>query len=271
MDEPQTPAKVNLEAGLQISLLGRFTIQQGDEIFGSERFRLRKACNMIKLLALVPRHRLQRDQILEWLWPDHTPEASNNSLYQALRCARQVLDHLTPPGTIRIEVDLLCLYSNPPLRVDVEAFVATAEQARQSQDVTLYQSALTLYTGELLPENRYDEWTISRREALEQIYLNLLMSLARLYQTQGDHQSAIPVYQCLIAADPMQEEAHVSLMYSFALSGHRSHALRQYQLLQDILAKNLAIEPDPETKRLHQLILAGQYELLKSSFKAFQV
>jgi len=260
MIELQKPVKNRLEGGLRISLLGGFFIHQGENTLGPDCFRLRKACDLVKLLALAPRHRLQRDQILEWLWPDHSPEASANSLHQALHFARLVLDALQPPGHIHFEIDIVHFFSDPGLWVDVEAFEAAAIQASESLDTTLYQAALDLYNGELLPENRYDEWVLLRRENLQQTYLDLLLGQAKLYESKGEYKAAISAFQRIISVDPLLEEAHAGLIYGFALSGQRSQALRQYQLLKDILQKNYHAEPDPETTRMHKLILEGKYQ-----------
>ncbi len=262
----QAQVKINAEEGLHIFMLGGFRLQQTGETIGPEHFHLRKACDLVKILALAPRHRLARDQILEWLWPDQNPKASANSLYQALHYARQSLDALQPPGLIHFEIDILHFFSNSGLWLDVEAFEAAAIQANESQDTTLYQTALELYNGELLPENRYDEWAFSRREVLQQTYLNLLLSLGRLHETRGEYKTAIPVYQRLNRVDPLLEEAYAGLMRSFALSGQRSLALRQYQLLKDLLQKNYQAEPDPEITRVQKLILEGKYQELNSKF-----
>jgi hypothetical protein len=48
----------NVPANTQkISLLGGFRLQQGDKLVGTEQFRLRKACSLIKILALASGHR----------------------------------------------------------------------------------------------------------------------------------------------------------------------------------------------------------------------
>jgi DNA-binding SARP family transcriptional activator len=247
------------DEGLQITLLGGFRIHQGDELFGPENFRLHKACALFELLLLAPRHRLLRDQILEWLWPNHTPESSTNSLYQALHAARQFIEKLKPPIHILFEDNFLSLQTEAPIRIDIEAFETAAEKAFQNQAISLHETAVSLYSGELLPENRYDEWADRRREELQQTYLDLLLNLAHLYQAQGDYKAAISAQRQILAVDPLIEEAHSGLMVSFALSGRRSQALRQYQILQDILQKNYQAEPGPETIRLYRLILEGKY------------
>jgi DNA-binding SARP family transcriptional activator len=143
--------------------------------------------------------------------------------------------------------------------VDLEAFEATAAQACKSQDITLYRAALKLYAGELLPEDRYAEWAIQKRETLKQTFLKLLLDLAHLQEAHGENQPAIESYQKLIAIDQLAEEAHIVLMRNYALSGQRSQALRQFQVLQEILYKELEAEPDSDSHRLHRQILEGKY------------
>jgi two-component SAPR family response regulator len=60
--------------------------------------------------------------------------------------------------------------------VDVEAFEETAAGARRSKDPLAYKAAIELYTGELLPEDRYEVWAHGRREELRRLHLALLVS-----------------------------------------------------------------------------------------------
>jgi DNA-binding SARP family transcriptional activator len=255
-------AKVKAQAGVQIFLLDGFSIRHGEEFFGPDCFRLRKSQDLIKILALSPKHHLQRDQLLEWLWPSGDVETSANSLYQALYAARKVLKSLQPFLDIRFDGDFLSMVADPPLWVDVEAFEAATEQARKNQDIPHYLAAVSLYSGDLLPENRYEEWTLVKREDLLQTYLNLLQALAHLQEAQEDYQAAIVTYQRLVAHDPLMEEAHAGLMRNFALTGRRSQALHQYLFLKDLLHTKLGIVPDSETQKLYQSILAGNYQLI---------
>jgi DNA-binding SARP family transcriptional activator len=76
---------------MRIHLLGGFCILIDGETIPLDRFRLRKARNLVKLLALAPSHRLHREQLMEQLWPDNIPELAANNLNQALFAARRAL------------------------------------------------------------------------------------------------------------------------------------------------------------------------------------
>ena len=66
---------------IQISLLGGFSVTiDGEPV--PDRWRLRKAKTLVKLLALAPSHRLHRDLVVDRLWPDMEPQLAANNLYQ---------------------------------------------------------------------------------------------------------------------------------------------------------------------------------------------
>ena len=59
----------------------------------------------------------------------------------------------------------------------------------------------------------------------------------------------------LLALDPLQEAVHRALMRLYVQLGRRDTALRQYQECIEILHRELAVEPESETKELYQEIL----------------
>jgi DNA-binding SARP family transcriptional activator len=113
--------------------------------------------------------------------------------------------------------------------IDADAFERAAAEARSLNGVDAYRSARALYRGEVLPEDRYEQWPIGRRDALHRDYLGLLTDLASLYESQGAEALAIDILQQLVTADAGREEAHRSLMRLYAATGTRQQALRQYQ------------------------------------------
>ncbi len=129
--------------------------------------------------------------------------------------------------------------------MDVEKFELEAAKLNDRSDPADYATVLAFYPGDLLPKDLYEEWTIPQREALRRVYHNLLLNLARLYETQLDYPAQMRILQQIIAADPSNEEAHAGLVHLFALSGQRQKALRQYQLLREVLQTELGAEPSP--------------------------
>jgi predicted ATPase/DNA-binding SARP family transcriptional activator len=237
---------------LRISLLGSFSAAAGGHAVSEGAWRLRKAKSLVKLLALAPEHRLHRDQAIELLWPDRDAAAAANNLHQALYVARRALG----ASAIELRDDTLVLGEAV---VDVEEFERAAASARGSGDRALCAGAVELYGGELLPEDRYEDWTTARRESLRETCIALLLELSALEREAGDSAAAVRWVQRALVEDPLHEEAHRQLMTAFALSGRRQQALAQYQRLRQALRREFEDVPDAETRLLYQSILSGSF------------
>ena len=120
-----------------------------------------------------------------------------------------------------------------------------------------YEAAADLYRDGLLPEDRYEEWTIPRRDELRAHFVALLQEQAAVLEARGDVEGAVGAAARLVAEDPLDESGHILLIRLNALAGRRSEALRRYEQLRDTLAAELGTEPSPEVQRLYEEIRTG--------------
>ena len=245
---------------MRVRMLGGFSVSVGPRTLEEGAWRLRKAANLVKILALSPRHRIHREQVMDMLWPDLGTQAASNNLRGVIHTARRILEP-DPSAAYRyltLQDDQVALCPEDQLWVDVVAFEEAAAAARRSQDPAAYRMALELYAGELLPEDRYEEWVEKLRMRLQEANLSLLFGLARLYEEHADYDSAIETLRTVVAEEPTREEAHVGLMRLYALSGSRAEALAQYGQLDEVLIKELGTEPAASSRALRDEIAAGR-------------
>ncbi|HYQ83982.1 MAG TPA: BTAD domain-containing putative transcriptional regulator, partial [Rubrobacter sp.] len=188
----------------------------------------------------------------------------SNNLRQTLHAARRVLG-TEGSGHLVSEDGSLVLCPETELWVDAEVFEEAALAAGRSRKPAAYRMAIDLYAGELLPEDRYEEWAEDRRAALRRVYLALLTELAGLYEEQGEYDAAADTLRDVVAEDPTDEEAHASLMRLYTISDRRGEALAQYERLRDVLSQHLDTEPAEETRRLREDIAAGRFLLVRST------
>jgi DNA-binding SARP family transcriptional activator len=235
-------------AGLAIQLLGAFSVWVAGDQVPDGTWRLRRAKSLIKLLALAPERRLHREQAVEQLWPGEAP--AGNSLHQVLYTARRALG---PDAGERLVLrdDVVALVGDD-VWVDVDAFERAGAEARTRRTNDSYRTALDLYGGELLPEDRYEDWTAARRESLRETYLALFVESAELQAGAGDVPGAIATLQRAVVADPLHEVANRALMRLFANDGRRQQALAQYAQLREALRRELEADPDPESRGLYR-------------------
>jgi predicted ATPase/DNA-binding SARP family transcriptional activator/DNA-binding CsgD family transcriptional regulator len=252
---------------IRIRLLGGFRVSVGPQNIEGEAWRLRKSASLIKLLALARQHRMSRKQAMEYLWPESDGTTASNKLRQTLHAARRALG-TEGSGHLVSEDGSLVLCPEAELWVDTEVFEEAALAARRSREPAAYRMAIDLYAGELLPEDRFEDWAEDERADLRRVYLELLTELARLYEERGEYDPAAEVLQRVVAEEPTNEEAHTSLMRLYTISDRRGDALAQYERLEELLWKQLDAEPAAETRRLREDITAGRVQPVRPTVSA---
>ncbi|MBA3950412.1 MAG: AAA family ATPase [Rubrobacter sp.] len=244
-------------------MLGGFRVSVGFRVVEATSWRIRKAATLVKLLALAPGHRLHRERVTNLLWPDLGTKSATNNLHRVLHFARALLESTPADAAFRhlaLQGDTLALCPDGLLWVDVEAFEEAAATARRSREPMAYRAAIELYEGELLPEDRYEEWTEEKREALRRLYLALLVELAGLHKEREEYEPAVEALRRVVSEEPTAEEAHVGLMRVYAISGQHHEAVLQYGQLRDALSRKLDTEPAGASRRLYEEIRSGRFQ-----------
>jgi DNA-binding SARP family transcriptional activator len=235
-----------MAAGLRLWLLGEFRAEVGGQPVPEQRWHRRKARSLVKLLALAPRHRLHREQLMDILWPGLQPDAAGANLRKAVHFARQAIgaDALrSRDGGVWLEPD--------GLWVDADAFQA----AIAAGDAV---GALGLFRGDLLPDDRFEPWAEERRELFRIQLLRLALRLAAELEQAEELGRASPVLERVIELDALNEEAHLRLARVQAKAGHRHLALRTCLQIQERLRQELGERPSAEARRLRDDIVAGR-------------
>jgi DNA-binding SARP family transcriptional activator len=239
--------------------LGAFRVTCGERVVPDDAWRRRKPAGLLKLLAMAPGHRMHREQLMDLLWPELDPAAAGANLRKAAHHARAALDDAAAGGGEMIVTagEVLAIDAND-LVVDTEQFRALLTTARRATELDAYRQAIDAYRGELLPDDRYDEWAVSARRELHLEFLAGLTEMAALLEARGEVEAAIATVRRLVAEEPTDEEGHAGLMRLYALAGRRADALRQYEHLCRTLDEELGTEPGPAAQRLYEEIRARQ-------------
>jgi DNA-binding SARP family transcriptional activator len=266
---------------LEVTTLGRFEVRRNNIPLSGGYWSRRKVNDLFKLLLSAEQHRLHREQIQDILWPDSTSEQAANSFGKTLYLLRRALepDLVAGKGSasiyVLLERDTLMLIPES-MGIDADFFESSVQplQAKMrsrspherevesdQQLLNEFDHILSLYKGDYLPDDLYEDWAQRRRDRLRRLYSWLLENAARLalVNTQRQRgQRAVEYLQALIERNSADEQTHRQLMLVYARMGRRSDALNQFQLLRTALRDELDAEPLPETVELHRRIQAGQ-------------
>jgi DNA-binding SARP family transcriptional activator/tetratricopeptide (TPR) repeat protein len=247
---------------LVFTLLGGFGLRRGSFTVDDEAWERRVAQRLVRLLLVRRDAPVSEDVLFEAFWPDKPADAARRGLQVAVSSARAVLD---PPGAERTSIDVsqrsYRLRLRPADSVDSDEFERAAAAALATngpERIALLEVATSRWTGEPLPEDRYEDWAIAWRERLLDLYGQVLGALGDGHAAAGDHGRAIDASRRAVEVDPLDEGAHRRLMLSYARSGRRGHALRQFLACRRALVDGLGVEPAEETAVLQRRILAGE-------------
>jgi DNA-binding SARP family transcriptional activator len=151
------------------------------------------------------------------------------------RVRDQVGDLLTRDGdTIRLAADV---------DVDALAFEQSARAALTETGaarVGLARAALARYAGELLPQDRYDDWAVEPRERLRQLYLSLLDLVIADAAERGATDEAIALLELAIAAEPLDESRYRAAA-ALCRSAGREGSARGYDGRADAVRRELGL------------------------------
>jgi DNA-binding SARP family transcriptional activator len=254
---PGTAHRVDRVTELRIGLLGGFRVERAGAALPDSAWQRRAAKTLTKLLATHPSHALHREQILEIVWPDANVESARNSFAKALHAARDALEPERRPRNkstyLHLRDEMLALDPEHVL-IDADHFQRVAEKALRLG--AGYEAALAAYTGELLPEDRYEDWSAPRRDRLAEIRILLLLELAEKLAQRGARAQAVDPLRAVLQQDPTREDVHRRLIRLYASLGARRLAIRQFEICRDVLRRDLNIAPERETEALYQDVLA---------------
>ena len=258
------PPGVSAAAGLRIKMLGSFSISIGDREISNTTWGRPQAMAVLQYLIIRRQRSVSPDELVEVFWPE-AGSVAQTSLYTALSRVRHGFQGLPE---FRISVPLVKEGSGyrfvapPGTQVDVEAFEEALRMAagadgpeRKSELAEHLERAIGLYAGELLADSPHSEWCALEREALRRQFLEACLRLGDLRAKQGCHDEAIQLYTAALKREPAMEDAHRGLMRSYALTGRRDAALRQYQVCRQELMRDVDAAPSEETEALRQAIL----------------
>ena len=237
-------------AAVEIKLLGGFSVLADGAPVGTP-WRLRKARTLVKLLALAPGHRLHRDVLIDRLWPEADPAAGANNLHQALHAARRVLG----PDRLVLRDELVVLGPDGDVVVDIDGLSSTSAVAADGSRAAL-EDALASWTGELLPEDLYEDWTNPHREHLANARARVALRLGAALTAEGDPGGAASVLEPVALDRPADEEVGRALLAALFADGRRADATAAFDALRGALDE-LGVVPSRATTDLYRRLSSG--------------
>lgn len=250
--------RVRLFGGLDVSISGRSVAER--------EWRKRKARLMFAILVARQGKDLAREQLFDQLWPDLNEEKARNNFYvtwSAMKIA--LMGGPTQRGTACPYVENAggrCRIAVEAVRSDIDEFeeaVAQAHAAEAAGDVSGAVAACTrlstVYRGDLLPGDIYDDCFSEARERYRFEFVDSMVRVAELLLGAGEPCEAIVFARRALHADVLREDLYQLVLRCHIAAGQRSGAIDTFIQCRAKLSDELGLDPSSETMALYQEIL----------------
>jgi DNA-binding SARP family transcriptional activator len=224
--------------------LGRVRIMAGSRTIEGGDVR-RKVLALLCLLLSKARFASTREEVVDSLWPDLSPNAALNSLNQTVYFLRRVFEPAyeedTSPGYLGQDGETIWLDSeliDGRSRRCLELIRANPGQPSPEAALALAQE----YRGRFALDFAYEEWTTAYRDGLHAGYLRVLELAIRTDLDTGHFGRGTFLAERAMEVDPEAEEIQAALVRLYRLSGAHAAAAEQYAHYAQTM-RELGLEP----------------------------
>lgn len=244
MSDTTTPDSSVSAHFFRVRLLGPLSLYRDDVQIDANAWQQR-ARSLFALLATAPEHRRQRDDVIDALWPEASPESAGGNLRFTLYLLRR---HLAPSNVPTVISHRQVLALNPACcwEIDCDRF----DVLSRGDTMTALEEAAALYRGEPLIDFRYEDWAQPIQDSLRTTWRTLCYRLSSLAWERGAPQQAVGWLERVLAADPLDEETLQHLLRRLIALGRRAEARRRYREFAAHMRQDLGVAPMLETASL---------------------
>ena len=193
-----------------IVTMGHFDVVVDGTSVPTSAWGSKRARTLLKRLVVARGQPVTRDELIELLWPeDRGVDRLGARLSVQLCAVRRILRGgvIADRSSVRLDLDRV--------DVDLERWFALTDDA----------AIVAGFHGELLPEDRYEDWSVPLREEVRARFAVAARRLAAV----SDANDAIEVWRRLLSHDPYDEAAHRSVVSTLRAEGRLSEARVAYQ------------------------------------------
>ena len=254
---------------LVVRLFGRFEVSHRGIPIPTTAWGRRKTRQLFKLLLTEPGRTFTIDQLIENLYDQQQPDKVIKNLRGRVSELRHALEPDLQQGQdsqFILNTDGGYLFnSDSDSWVDTLVFGETIDEADAKREkdhweaaLNLYEEAITLYAGEFLAEDLYEDWTETARNHWQQLYLTALSRAAECEAQLGNYDSAIRYLRSVLRIEHHRESAYRHIMVYHSWASERDMAIRVYEECVEILREYLDVEPSTETQVIYGHILSDK-------------
>lgn len=246
--------------GITAYFFGSFRLFIGNEQIPEKRWKSKKARTLFKyLLCKRGKGFLDKEILMELLWPEEDPRLSAQRFHVALAALRKTLEPRLPKGVrssyIQRSGSAYRIDIGEAGEVDLDLFLGEIREAdaAESEDAAMghYKKAESIYQGDFLEEDPYEDWCREERERYQQAYLLTLRKIIAFHEARKEYDSCIRFATRYLRCDRYAETVIRSLMTYYDLTGNKPMVRQSYERFKGRVQRELNCGLSDETEILY--------------------
>ena len=248
-----TPDRLSMEIeewpwAVRVYTLGRFELHADNHCVCFSGKTQKKPLEMLKILIALGGSEAWVGQVADLLWPESDGDIARNALKTTLFRLRELL------GSEKIVVirEGKLTFDHYRIWVDAWVFENLLDDAECAEDAAggILGSALRLYRGHFLEQDREKLWSSALRARLRYKFKCAITTMGKMLSDQGDYHGAAAWFMQGVEVDELAEELYQLLMECYLAADLRGEALSVFRRCQDALAYHGGT-PSAATRALH--------------------
>jgi DNA-binding SARP family transcriptional activator len=240
---------------ISITCFGGFRFEVDGRAIDITEVRAR-ARSALRLLATHTGQMVHREVLIEALWPELPPAAATRNLQVTISALRGLLERACGAGrpAMLVRSDSAYGLALPAEgRCDTVVFHAAVNHWRRVRsgsdrdaEAAAIREALSVYGGDLLPEEGPADWAVSARDQFRRQATELSRALAILELSRGEVGEAIAAAEQCLTLDPFDDTAWQVLAKAYERAGAPAKAAEVRRRYGAMLA-GLGLDEDGST------------------------
>ncbi len=259
---------------LKIWGLGEFIIEYEEQVIRESDWKSQKALKLFKYF-LLDIDRVKKDEILvDVFWPDYDFDRGKKRLYDTVYQLRKFFDkddYNLDESIVLKKSNGYKLNDNWNFWLDWQEFSNlywSVNYDLKKDDAISYNNliyklnkALDLYRDDFMSGDNYESWTEVAREQYREMYMELLLNIAKCYYVQKKYDNAIIYLKKGIREEPYREEFYLLAMKVLKKENRLGEAVKIYEKCHEILKSELNIAPSKELQEVYKDIQENELTL----------
>lgn len=248
---------------LRFTMFGEFSVTYGDNTLNEHSKRSKKLWLLLQYLTINHNRMVSQSELIDILSGEDEGVNPTSALKTKIHRLRDILTGLGCELPIIVCVN--GAYSiNPELEtvIDTEEFESAFKEASAAEEheerLRLILEAVNIYNGDFLAKSAYESWVVPLNTYYRSVYSKAVRMAVELFTEAGKLHEIIAMCSRASIVNPYDEYIHYSHIKALAELGEQDSAIKQYEIVTNLMMTKFGIPPSKELVELYDTAIKSQ-------------